>query len=644
MNYRRIFWILLGLCTVCLLIWAGRLIWAGVDLWSKLSQLQALAGDTETLDPVAACALVQTTRDRVVLIRTDAGWLLPAGRAFGWLPLVGGDLRAAPHLLTTADGLTEAGSVLCTALEPLLVNWQTTGALPELAQVSELLVQNAPALQQAAMAVECAQTAWSQVDATSLMPPIARRAALLEEGLPLLQAGLQIALIAPDMLGSNEPRTYLILVQNDDEMRPTGGFISAVGQVTLEEWQMTHFSFADSYTVDDYANKPYPRPPEPLYNYMGADLWLFRDANWSPDFPTSAQQAAYFYEYGQDIEVDGVIALDQYAVELILTAFGELRLEDPAAPPLTAENIRDFMHEAWNPGAEGVVAEWFGERKAFIEELATALRTQLEAAPDSVDTKLLLLNIYRALNERHILIYLDEPAAATIMAGLGWDGALQATQGDYLMVVDANVGFGKVDPLIERSWNYHVMLNADGTASAIVELTYAHRGELQDVLCDPRVSYQGHLTYVEMMERCYYDYLRLYVPDGSQLRSATSRPTPGHYLVRGAADDGQAETLVSEAGKTVFGQLFVLEIGDTLTQRWEYDLPVVVQRLDNQWRYSLLWQKQPGTANIPITVTVTLPQDAQWVSVTPLPVMSTDTQLTFNGFLSTDFKIEVIYE
>ena len=37
----------------------------------------------------------------------------------------------------------------------------------------------------------------------------------------------------PNLLGFNRPQTYLLLAQNNDELRATGGFITAIGLVGL---------------------------------------------------------------------------------------------------------------------------------------------------------------------------------------------------------------------------------------------------------------------------------------------------------------------------------------------------------------------------------------------------------------------------
>ena len=636
--------ILLGV--VLSAVWAVRLARTGWSLRTHLAQLQSLADAPQSLDPVAACGLVQDLRGDVLELRQRAGFLVRLAPAFGWLPVVGEDLRAVPDLLITADGLTEAGALACDAFGPALAVFGRTGEVSNdlsLEWGARLLAGGRDDLEQALAAVERAQNAWTQVDPGGLSPWLAGRTGVLERGLPLLRAGLEIGVVAPDLLGVGEPRTYLILAQNEDELRPTGGFISGAGRLTFDGGRIAELDFRDANYVDDYAHKPYPDPPEPLLTYMGSELWLFRDANWSPDFPTSARQAAYFYEYGQGVEVDGVVALDQRVLELLMAGLGEVQV--PGMPePVTAANVRQFMRAAWNPGDAGVTREWLYSRKEFIGRLAAAIRERVERDPRSVDWLQVAGAMYHALEGHHLLLFVDEADVARTLARVGWDGALRESENDYLMVVDANLGFGKVNPLIDEAVDYRAVLHADGTAAAELALTYSHRGSQEGVRCQHPLPYTGDMTYEAMMHRCYYDYLRVYAPAGSVLRAATSHPTPAGYLLRGEPDDGRTVTLGDEAGKVVFAQFFVVEYGQTLTTRFAYDVPHAARLEDGRWRYALRVQKQPGTDETPVTVTVALPPGAQLLVATPSPRSVDGEELTFDLMLATDVLVEVVYD
>jgi hypothetical protein len=641
---KRIAWALTILGTVLLIVWGARLVSIGLALRNHLTEAQALADAPESLDPVEACGLVHDLRGDVVALRQEAGGLAQLAPLLGWLPGIGGELRAVPHLLNTADGLTEAGTLTCNALEPALTSLsdiEGESLTPE--QVTVLLDRERPALEQALAAAERSQAAWEQVDTTRLSPWLARKVSVLNEGLPLLQTGLQMATTAPELLGANGPRTYLILAQNEDELRPTGGFISGAGILTVEQGQVIEMDFTDANVVDDYLHKPYPEPPQPLFDYMGSEIWLFRDANWSPDFPTSARQAAYFYEYGQGVPVDGVIALNQRAVELLIAGLGEVHIPD-VGEPVTAANVRQFMREAWNPGEAGATAEWIFSRKDFIRQLAVAILRRVESDPGGVDWVQTAKCVYQALEGHHLLIVVDDADASNALARAGWDGAIRGSDGDYLMVVDTNLGFGKVNSLIDEKMDYSVTLHADGTASADLSLMYTHRGQRENVHCQHLTPYTDDTTYAALMHRCYYDYLRMYVPAGSGLRAATPHPTPGEYLVRGKPTGGQAATLDDEAGKTVFAQFLVVEYGQALTTRFEYDLPQVIQARDGHHSYTLLIQKQGGTDAAPISVTVALPPNANLLTAAPSPKTIEANTLTFDLQLATDILLEITYE
>ena len=642
-NLNRIGLVLAVLGIALLVVWGVRLTSIGLALRQHLAQVQALADDPAALDPIAACDLVHALRGDVVALRQEGGLLVQMAPLLGWLPEVGSDLQAAPHLLDTADGLTEAGTLMCDGMKPVLASLSDSEKSLTPEQIITLLDREQPALEQALAAAERAQAAWDQVDTAELSPWLAGKVSALDKGLPLLRTGLRMATVAPEILGANGPRTYLILAQNEDELRPTGGFISGAGFITVEQGHIIEVDFIDANLVDDYLHKPYPEPPRPLFDYMGSEIWLFRDANWSPDFPTSARQAAYFYEYGQGVPVDGVIALDQRAVELLVTGIGEVHIQG-MNEPITAANVRQFMREAWNPGESGATIEWFFSRKDFIKQLATAILNRIESDPGSVDWVQVAKGTYQALEGHHLLIFADDADASSALAQAGWDGAIRKSDGDYLMVVDANIGFNKVNALVAEEMDYRVTLHADGTASAELSLAYTHQGQRENVRCRHLVPYADDTTYAALMHRCYYDYLRTYVPAGSVLRTATPHPTPGEYLLRGESSDGQAATLDDEAGKAVFAQFFVVEYGQALTTRFEYDLPQVVQADDGQHSYTLLIQKQGGTDATPASVTITLPPNADLLAVTPPPKTIDATSLTFDLQLSTDILIEITYE
>jgi hypothetical protein len=377
---------------------------------------------------------------------------------------------------------------------------------------------------------------------------------------------------------------------------------------------------------------------------MGSELWVFRDANWSPDFPTSARKATELYTYGQVLAVDGVIAFDQQTAAGVIAALGTLSIEG-WDEPITGDNFIRLVRQAWNPSDEGVSGEWAVTRKEFLSQLAQTVLNRIRQQPKTLDWAGLGRALWQALQQRHLLLCLKDPAAASLLHRQGWDGALRPTEGDYLIAVDANLGFNKVNPYIERRLEYQVALEADGSASGTLTIHYQHSGPDDGTPCNQRATYATgeRVTYESLMEGCYWNYLRVYVPESSHLRTASPHPTPAAYLLRGEAAAGEAEVLPDELGKAVFGQFFVVERGRALITRFEYDLPRVAWLSEGQWHYTLLIQKQPGTDRTPVSLTIVLPPGTQLLAATPTPRVENERTLTFALEPDTDIMVETTY-
>lgn len=621
--------------------WAGyqtsQLIQRIQSLKARLAQAQALAGQPPAeIDLAQIGTLIKGARDDSVALRAAARPFLAVAPYLGWVPIYGGDLQAAPALLDMSVELTTAVATGLDSLKPLEAG-VANGTSPSTAgQALAALAQAAPGLEQAGGHLQAARAARQKIDPQRLSAQTASLVAQADRALAWLGLAIEGGLLLPDVLGLNSSRQYLLLVQNEDEIRPTGGFISAAGLVRLENGAITEQHFEDSYAVDDLQAHAYPEPPAPLFTYMGSELWLFRDSNWSPDFPTSARQAAEFYRLGRGIQVDGVIAVDQRATQLIVGALGPLPPLPGESQPITAEGLIGKMRASRSQDPNAF------KRKDFIGQIAAALQRRLDQGLTRGDVVKLASALRQGLEERHILIYLPEPRAAQLMAAQGWDGALRATDGDFLMVVDANVGFNKANALVEEKVSYAVDLSDPARPEADVRLTYQHHGRASQQSCNIRAPLV--LDYDMMAERCYWDYVRLLVPLGSQLQWASRHPLAGEETLSGQPLSGETESQIESGAsdKLAWGKLLLVPVGASADSRFVYALPAsVVRREGSLRRYSLLVQKQPGTPAVPLTVTIALPAGAVVASASPTPIAYEGGQVRFELQLNTDRRIDV---
>jgi hypothetical protein len=508
------------------------------------------------------------------------------------------------------------------------------------------LVAARPQVERARVALDRAIAARVSIQVERLSSKLASQMQKLDTLLPLAQVGVDVALAAPEALGQNGPRTYLILAQNEDELRPTGGYISAAGRVTFDRGRLVEFSFMDAKAVDDPA-QPFPALPEPMARYLGLgqlnELWLFRDSNWSPDFPTAAKRAAYFYTYGQKVPVDGVVAVDQRAVQMLIGALGpvSLPISGTQTTLVTGDNVMDMMREAWNPPGGNVTAEWMATRKGFIGRLAAVLKARVENDPGSVSWSAVGRAMLQALDERQILVYVAQPDLAQVLARKGWDGAIRPTESDYVMVVDANLGYNKSNASIAQSVYYTVDFSTTTDARATLRVDYQHAGKSGEP-CRQEQPFRSGITYQSMMGLCYYDYMRVYVPRGAQLLDASRQSIPASYFLSRQAVDSQAQVLEPEAGKSVFASFFVVEPGKNWQTYFDYGLPAgVVRRVGSDWQYSLWLQKQSGKPAIPTVVTLNLPPGAKVLSSSQRPTSTQAGRLQFEFPMTHDTYIEV---
>src|SRR4030042_5231555 len=138
---------------------------------------------------------------------------------------------------------------------------------------------------------------------------------------PLLEA-------APYLLGLDSPPQYLLLFQNDKELRPTGGFMTAYAIMKVDKAKFEPVRSDDIYNLDAKYRPRIPAP-EPISKYIKGPYILsknlrLRDMNWSPDFTESMQLFTKEAESVGVKGIDGVIAVDTQLLVNLLDAIGPI--------------------------------------------------------------------------------------------------------------------------------------------------------------------------------------------------------------------------------------------------------------------------------------------------------------------------------
>ncbi len=440
----------------------------------------------------------------------------------------------------------------------------------------------------------------------------------------LVQTYDQAAAFLPDFLGYDGPRTYLVLAQNNAELLPTGGLISVYGVVTLDQGHVKEMSFDDAVAFNDRwraTSHEYVQPPTPLKDYLLKDWsWGLDLANWSPDFPTAAQQAEVFYQKGGGGPVDGVIGINVTTLQQLLDVTGPVEVSEYGVT-VDQSNVMDtteaLTRTALEPGSD---------RKAFAAYLAEEMLHRLMSLPSSQWSPL-LDTVQKLRDSKTVLFYSFDPAVESLTQSMGLDGALQGRPGDYLMPVEASVNSTKLNIAIDKRMQMQVALDELGDAHSTVTFDYQNDLTAWEQGRDPT------LVSRLMLDGLYGGYLRLFTDGSSRLQDVALDGT-----------SAGAQEISTEDGKSVFGRFFSLPKDAHREVTFQYVTPAIASVGVKTSQYSLFIQKQPGTGDIPLSLTLSLPDGAKPLSLQldGKPVGGSDLELQTD--LSQDREIVLTYE
>jgi hypothetical protein len=607
-------WFVIPVCVILLglVSWIGfrvyRIYQAGILVRDDLQQLEGLLGnslDISTVDQVRP--LLTTTRQDLAGLKSEVQPFLWMGKWLGWVPVYGGDIASVEPIFDTAYELVFAADGAYQGISPILQTIHADGGSPLVTTVTTSLIDAQPQLSVANQYLDEAKIARNKIDDSRLSPEV--RALMLDKvdpAIQLLGEELVFVMTAPKLLGATSagPQTYLLLLQNEDELRATGGFITGVGTVVIRDGNLLSFEIMDSAEVDDFT-KPYPPAPWQLQQYMNSRILLLRDSNWSPDFPTSAAMAEFLYAYTRYHTADGVIALDQEALRSILTVVGPVEVEG-ASNPIAADNVIPYMRQEKyeiESDAQGV-----RHRKTFMGRLGEAILEKIQSKSGLSWSS--FLNVFQqALNERHILLQLDDPGMTKLLVERNWDGAVRTGNGDFLLVTDTNVGFNKTNAVVDVQLTYNVDLT--DVTSPMAKLTVVHTNNTPaDIPCRQWWG-RAQTTYAEQINHCYWDYMRIYLLKGTQLLDATPQAVPAEWTILNQAVPARVDLLDDLIDNALgYGTFLVVPGGTSLETSFQFLLPNrVVSSLgdSSSFSYELRLQKQAGTKAIPVHVCVRLP-------------------------------------
>lgn len=375
--------------------------------------------------------------------------------------------------------------------------------------------------------------------------------------------------LLPDLLGLEIPKTYLVLFQNNTELRPTGGFIGSFAVIRVHKGSFELLSVQGTEqlgwrTLPSTAQKP----PQPILEYLDVPYWYSRDANWSPDFRVAVPDILRLYaqEKGPYTdEIDMVVAVTASVLEDVLADIGPLVVEGET---FTAENAIDVLQYDTSRGyAERNIPQQ--DRKRMIDLLSAEIINRISDDPIGLAPKMVSTLSTRA-REGHVMLYSADETLQAQFEAQQIAGRVLASDGDALLWVDANLAALKTDQAMERA------------------LTYALRQDTKSKEWTGTATMQYvHTKDFDWKTTRYLTYARVFVPQGAQIKRVYTT------LNGGEQKDVDMKKVSGgvELGKQWFGYYYSLEPKQTGTLTFEYTLPKeAVQK-----PYTLFIQKQLGT-------------------------------------------------
>jgi hypothetical protein len=414
--------------------------------------------------------------------------------------------------------------------------------------------------------------------------------------------------------GDEHRRSYLFVFQNPTELRPTGGFMGSIALITMDRGEIKALEVPGGGPYDLKGElKQRVIPPEPLQ--LIATRWEFQDANWFPDFPAAAEKIRWFWSASGQPTVDGVVAVNLRVLERLLAMTGPVELPE-YDKIITAENV-------WMEMQKVVELEYDREEnkpKKIIGDLMAVLLDRLKASDADQWLKLLTLGT-DSLETKDIQIWLANQEEEALVERFGWNGYFKETPGDTLAVIGANIAGQKSDRMIRETVEHVAEIQSDGSVIDTVHVTRTHTGTKGDLF-----SGVNNVTY-----------LRVYVPQGSELLSAEGfSPPPEDLFKQPLETDQKDEDLerieakprllpngvraTDEFGRTAFGGWVQLEPGESKTTVFRYRLPFttydIAQRLRPEGApkadairpaYTALYTSQSGKPERELTTRVVYP-------------------------------------
>lgn len=526
--------------------------------------------------------------------------------ALRFVPFLGAYVNDGSHGIKAGFAAIDAADKAIEALEPNADLLGFTGGSKFVQGSADERIQVAvktmkaltPKINEMATSIDTMRKELDQIDPNRYPTKIGKTVvrARLQEGKDVIDNAANLFVNAqpllinlPALLGEPSMKRYLVLFQNDKELRSTGGFLTAYAQFRVDKGKITLEKATDIYDLDNALKKKFPAPREITTFHKNVYNLYIRDSNLSPDYKVSMEKFLEMYESAAGVEkIDGVVAVDTHVLVEALRILGpetiggrvfSADIDKRCDCPRAVYELEDYSTRPVNYVRT--------ERKDIIGILLQQLMHKaLGVSPSQYWGKLFQM-LLDEVNQKHVLAYfLNEQEqkagesfnmAGRIMTKDATAGILAYKEGngwDYVHLNNSNMAGAKSNMFVSEKVTKDVTVSGDTlTTKLTVDYNNPYKGS------DCGLESGGLCLNAPLR-----NWVRVYAPAGSKLVDSKGIISPG---------DGKAKKMdtYEDLGKTVFeGFLIVNPMGKA---RMELTYTSTVKSSDGKYR--LLIQKQPGT-------------------------------------------------
>lgn len=425
----------------------------------------------------------------------------------------------------------------------------------------------------------------------------------------------KISQFLPDLLGVNERQRYLILLQNDGEIRSTGGWITSYSVVAIEGGQIRELFVDDIYNAEGTLKvKGYTyRTPNSMIRALGETQFTFSLVNWNPNLDSVMTDSEQFiYELGKGNDIDGLITIDTVFLQKLLDKWGGIEVPGESEV-ITSSNLytKIFeMHTEFTPGSN--------RKSTFLANLANEAVTKLFSSNFS-EYKDLSDVIVQSLEEKHVQVTFKNSLAKAYFDSKNWDGNLDTKYKGAPINIDWNWGGNKANLYIKKNHTLDIDIKDKNN------IDYKYQIAIQNESSSDTYP-QGEYT----------NYIRIFIPSNATVLG-----------IKGIIDNKY--DIYNEGGYKIIGGWFntpikenrILEVSYRVTNE-ENSNEFALSETETHYSMDLNIYKQPGSKKDAYNLNIIYPQD--WDIENKDTLTSIGNQLNRRFELATDQSFSISWQ